>query len=134
MTSNRRNYPSVVRGKLRAGGHTFLKYIASLIADTKPSLCHGCGTEAKLGLDHNHATGDLRGWLCHNCNVALGMTHDDPSRLRRLALYLEDPPIRYWQKPLNTDDGRTYRDWARKAELLLSPNDTSSAGLATSPR
>lgn len=31
----------------------------------------------------------VRGLLCHNCNVAIGLAHEDPDRLRRLAAHIE---------------------------------------------
>lgn len=40
-------------------------------------------------VDHNHATGVIRGLLCHNCNRALGMYRDDPATLRRAAEWVE---------------------------------------------
>ena len=42
-----------------------------------------------LAVDHDHATGKMRGLLCANCNHALGMAHDDPFLLRRMADYIE---------------------------------------------
>jgi hypothetical protein len=39
--------------------------------------------------DHDHTTGQFRGWLCHRCNVSLGLMADDPVRLRAAADYLE---------------------------------------------
>lgn len=39
--------------------------------------------------DHDHTTGQFRGWLCHRCNVSLGLMADDPERLRAAADYLE---------------------------------------------
>ena len=43
----------------------------------------------KLGVDHNHTTGDVRGLLCTNCNAALGLLKDSPRLLRTAATYLE---------------------------------------------
>lgn len=40
-------------------------------------------------VDHVHATGEIRGLLCHNCNRALGMFRDCPTALRRAARWVE---------------------------------------------
>ena len=40
--------------------------------------------------DHDHATNKFRGWLCHNCNRALGNMQDDVSQLQRAIKYLEN--------------------------------------------
>jgi hypothetical protein len=42
-----------------------------------------------LAVDHNHSTGAIRGLLCSNCNLAIGLLKDDPLRARALASYLE---------------------------------------------
>jgi len=41
-------------------------------------------------VDHCHATGQVRGVLCHYCNVVLGCVKDSPERLRSAAAYLEE--------------------------------------------
>lgn len=43
----------------------------------------------RLVLDHDHSTGAIRGFICGQCNTALGMAGDSPERLRQLANYLE---------------------------------------------
>lgn len=53
------------------------------------SVCEVCGSNERLVIDHDHKIGWVRGILCHNCNVALGMAGDSPERLRALADYLE---------------------------------------------
>jgi transposase len=57
-------------------------------------LCKICGAPEDsltrgLYMDHCHSTGRFRGWLCCFCNSAIGAAKDDPSRLRRMAEYLE---------------------------------------------
>jgi hypothetical protein len=47
-------------------------------------------TKEKLHIDHDHATGVIRGLLCTNCNRALGHGQDDPEILRKLADYVEN--------------------------------------------
>lgn len=57
----------------------------------RPEVCENCGTVGKRGVvfDHDHTTGKFRGWLCDNCNRALGLLNDDMERILGLALYLE---------------------------------------------
>ena len=39
-------------------------------------------------LDHDHNTGSMRGWLCHECNRALGNFKDNIEILERALKYL----------------------------------------------
>jgi hypothetical protein len=57
--------------------------------------CDICGTKIpdkrsnRMHLDHDHATGSFRGWLCGNCNTGIGRFKDNPELLRKAAAYLE---------------------------------------------
>ncbi len=60
-----------------------------------PGCCDVCGVALTPGRgpsagcwDHNHGTGEFRGWLCGSCNKALGLAGDNPLILERLAAYL----------------------------------------------
>lgn len=55
----------------------------------KPRYCEVCGNDGKICYDHDHKTGNFRGWICGGCNRALGMVRDNPKTLRLLADYLE---------------------------------------------
>lgn len=54
--------------------------------------CEICGGEPdkhRLCIDHDHATGKIRGLLCQGCNKALAGLKDNPETARKAALYLE---------------------------------------------
>lgn len=42
-----------------------------------------------LAVDHNHHTGKVRGFLCNNCNRALGMLDENENTLTNLIAYLQ---------------------------------------------
>ncbi len=47
-----------------------------------------------LHLDHCHKTGKIRGFLCNNCNMALGLLKDDVEIIFRAAKYVKDGGIK----------------------------------------
>lgn len=53
-------------------------------------LCALCDQPRALVVDHDHASGRIRGLLCRPCNTALGAFGDDPQRLGRAIGYLGD--------------------------------------------
>lgn len=51
--------------------------------------CQICGTEtARLAIDHDHRTGEVRGLLCTSCNTGIGLLGDDVGRLHKAIEYL----------------------------------------------
>jgi hypothetical protein len=59
-------------------------------APPAPPHCEACGIPFTKTphIDHDHATGKFRGWLCHHCNHALGNAKDSRDRLQLLINYL----------------------------------------------
>lgn len=57
--------------------------------------CDSCGTTDPRGkgsfhIDHDHSTGEIRGVLCHGCNLALGLLDEDVERILSLAAYIKE--------------------------------------------
>lgn len=52
-------------------------------------VCGGKDSYRALNVDHDHETRIVRGALCHNCNIILGLAHENPSLLESLAAYLK---------------------------------------------
>ena len=47
------------------------------------------GEKRKRTIDHNHATGEVRGVICHTCNVMLGHAQDNIDTLLNAIQYLK---------------------------------------------
>lgn len=61
----------------------------------KCAICQrATGARRRLAVDHNHATGEVRGLLCSICNKLLGQARDSPEFFVRAAEYLTAPPFR----------------------------------------
>ena len=57
-----------------------------------PALCERCGKPPQrraMHLDHDHTTGRFRGWLCHKCNVGIGLLGDNIEGLQSAIEYLQ---------------------------------------------
>lgn len=64
------------------------------LLELQDNRCAICRQEEQkrshLSVDHDHATGKVRGLLCDDCNNMLGRAKDNPDVLRQAALYLEN--------------------------------------------
>lgn len=65
------------------------KHVKGVPTFEDPGVCEVCGGTSKISMDHDHRTSTFRGWLCDDCNVALGKVKDDVSILQRMIDYLE---------------------------------------------
>lgn len=62
---------------------------------TQGGRCAVCDTHQmdlakKLAVDHDHITGEVRGLLCTDCNMAIGKLGDDIEGIERALAYLRD--------------------------------------------
>ena len=65
------------------------KLLLDAAGRAKPKRCEVCGKLGKICFDHCHKSKKFRGWICANCNTALGHVKDSVVVLRKLASYLE---------------------------------------------
>lgn len=73
---------------------------AALLAHQQ-GVCAICGQERRyqLNVDHDHATGAVRGLLCRRCNKVLAAVRDDGAVLATAAAYLTMPPMVTLKEP-----------------------------------
>jgi hypothetical protein len=75
--------------KCKSNQSKHVKYLRS-ISPPQPLCCELCGKRTKkFDLDHDHDTGEFRGWLCGPCNKSLGHFGDSVEGLQKAILYLE---------------------------------------------
>ena len=55
--------------------------------DGNCDMCHKVPSKA-LCVDHEHATGRIRGLLCDKCNIALGLFGDNVETIKRAITYV----------------------------------------------
>jgi hypothetical protein len=76
--------------RLRKYGVTREDYASMM--DSQGGVCaicaEGCDLHGHLCVDHDHATGEVRGLLCHRCNAGLGYFKDDQALMRAAIGYV----------------------------------------------
>lgn len=87
----RQNHPEKTRwSSLRAMRKRAGVHPDDLTGETRDGPCEICGQHAApLAFDHSHTTHRYRGWLCSQCNQALGMLQDSPAILASAIAYLQ---------------------------------------------
>lgn len=80
----------------RVYGLTAAQYAALKAAQGgRCALCRrATGATRNLSVDHDHATGLVRGLLCRPCNDLLGHARDEIAFFERGIEYLKNPPAR----------------------------------------
>jgi len=99
LKAHRAANPLLYKGKhfLKKFGITLADYQAKL--EEQKGVCAICakpesgtrnGIVRWLNVDHNHETNEVRGLLCTNCNVAVGMMFEDRNIMRAAITYLDE--------------------------------------------
>lgn len=63
--------------------------ICKICSKPESNLDKRTGLPVMLAVDHDHTTGKIRGLLCANCNMALGLLNDSANLFKKAAHYLE---------------------------------------------
>jgi hypothetical protein len=71
------------------GGNYGVPHKERLAGRSRNEECEICRKPCLTDFDHDHNTGQFRGWICRRCNLVLGMVKDDRKLLRLLADYLD---------------------------------------------
>jgi len=90
-TRQRARSGEVERHRARAERYGITEEALHLLLDTSRGRCAICACKIDRAgvVDHSHASGDVRGHLCHRYNLGIGHFADSPERLRAAAAYLE---------------------------------------------
>jgi hypothetical protein len=67
--------------------------IADVPLTKTPETCEICGGTRKISMDHCHVKKVFRGWLCDDCNLALGRAKDSIPILKRMIKYLKKAEV-----------------------------------------
>ena len=72
----------------RLYGLTDAQYESILAEQDGRCACCGRVPDLEPRVDHDHKTGDVRGILCHKCNVGIGLLGDTEDRVQLAVDYL----------------------------------------------
>jgi hypothetical protein len=88
---------SVETKRIKVARHRAKRYgltpeAVEVLLQVQGGRCPICNTElgkSRSHIDHDHATGRVRGILCLKCNAGIGMLADSPDRLAAAIAYLK---------------------------------------------
>lgn len=88
----RKNHPDQDKERFRKYTYGITNEDYDQLLAQQDGVCAICGNlpgKQVLEIDHDHATGLVRGLLCHKCNVGIGFLNDDTVVLHKAIEYLE---------------------------------------------
>jgi hypothetical protein len=71
-------------------GRNLLEKREKIAGRKKPKQCEICGAIGRICFDHDHNTGEFRGWICRRCNLVLGSIKDNSELLLAMINYLRN--------------------------------------------
>lgn len=80
----------LARKRFKRYGITPAQFDAMLVDQDRACVVCKVPFSGQPHVDHDHATGQVRGLLCFGCNAAIGQAKDSSEILRALADYLDD--------------------------------------------
>lgn len=90
-----RAHPGYASAQARKRNYGMIQAEYDAMLEKQHGKCACCGRSnsksgryAPLFVDHDHKTGKIRGLLCHQCNIALGMLGDSQDRIEQLLAYI----------------------------------------------
>ena len=72
------------------GGLNKLQKQEVIVGRKRPEQCELCGSIGVICYDHNHKTGEFRGWICQRCNLTLGFVKDNSELLFAMIDYIKN--------------------------------------------
>ena len=83
-----------VRGYLHKTRYGLVEGQYQQMQEEQKNLCAICCEPKRLDVDHDKHTGRVRGLLCRQCNMALGLFKDNCNFLKKAIEYLPSAPER----------------------------------------